>query len=117
MKFLKIENSKGFFFKSREEVNNWVEIDKITKEDLFDLLDKAISSEFEMDEYQESDISHKAHQIVYKSIFEKFSTLISNKSKFKDECDSQYKSALEKYKTIDDKHLPIENTESNIGNQ
>lgn len=97
MKYLKIENNKGLFLKIIEEVETWVEIDKITKEDLWNLLDKAISNEFEMDNYSENEIAHKAHQIVYKSLYEKFDNLLANKSKFIDECDSQYKNAVEKY--------------------
>lgn len=97
MKYLKIEHDKGFFFNTDAAVNDWVEIDKITKEDLLILLELAISTEFELAPYVESSIAHKAHQIVYKSISEKFTDLLSNKTKFIDECDSQYKDAIEKY--------------------
>lgn len=95
MKYLKIENNKGHYLTSS---NQWAEIDKISKEDLMFLLNKAVSEEFEMDEYLEENIGHKAHQIVYKSIHEKFSELVENKNVFKDECDSMFKSAIEKYK-------------------
>ena len=47
--------------------------------------------------YVEEKIQHKAHQIVYKSIYEKFTDLTTNKNVFKDECDSLYKNAIEKY--------------------
>lgn len=95
MKYLKIENNKGHYLTPS---NQWAEIDKISKEDLMFLLNKAVSEEFEMDEYLEENIGHKAHQIVYKSIHEKFSELVENKNVFKDECDSMFKSAIEKYK-------------------
>lgn len=94
MKYLKIEDNKGHFLPS---TNEWTEIDKISKEDLMYLLNKAVSEDFEMDEYSEEAIGHKAHQIVYKSIFEKFSELIEDKNVFKDECDSLFKTAIEKY--------------------
>lgn len=94
MKYLKIENNKGHYLTPSSQ---WAEIDKITKEDLMFLLNKAVSEEFEMDEYLEENIGHKAHQIVYKSIHEKFSELVENKNVFKDECDSMFKSAVEKY--------------------
>ena len=94
MKYLKIENNKGHYLNSS---NDWNEIDQISKDDLMFLLNKAVSEEFEMDEYLEEDIGHKAHQIVYKSIHEKFSELVQNKSTFKDECDSMFKAAVEKY--------------------
>ncbi|PWH85203.1 hypothetical protein [Brumimicrobium oceani] len=95
MKYLKIENNKGHYLTPSSQ---WAEIDKISKEDLMFLLNKAVSEEFEMDEYLEENIGHKAHQIVYKSIHEKFSELVENKNVFKDECDSMFKNAVEKYK-------------------
>jgi hypothetical protein len=99
MKYLKIENNKGLFLIKNSEGDEWIEIDKISKDNLLNLLEIAISSDFEMDEYREEDIGHKAHQIVYKSIYEKFLDLISNKNSFIDECDSQFKTALEKYES------------------
>ena len=98
MKYLKIDDKKGYYLQTRAtEDDTWVEIDKISKDDLITLLDQAISSDFEMDEYNEEDLSHKAHQIVYKNIFEKFSHLLTNQYKFKDESEQLYKSAIEKY--------------------
>jgi len=99
MKYLKINDNKGFFLNEKSEGTEWVEIDKITKEDLMNLLEKAVSVDFGKDEYEEDKISHKAHQIVYKSIYEKFTDLISNKKSFIDECDSQFRSAIEKYES------------------
>lgn len=100
MTYLKIENNKGYFLKQEnEQPDQWIEIDKISKEDLMNLLESAISTEFEIDEYKEENIAHKAHQIVYKSIYEKFIDLINNKKSFIDECDSQYRNAVEKYES------------------
>lgn len=65
--------------------------------DLWNLLDKAINGDFEMDIYVEANLANKAHQIVYKNIQDKFSELLSNKTQFADECDSKYKEALLKY--------------------
>jgi hypothetical protein len=103
MKYLKIENNKAYFLSCEEgeQENTWIEIDKISKDDLLYLLDKAISSEFEMDEYKEEDLSHKAHQIVFKNISEKFSELLENKTRFKDESESLYKNAFTKYSDSD----------------
>ena len=103
MKYLKIENNKAYYlsYKEEEQENTWIEIDKISKDDLIHLMDKAISSEFEMDDYKEEDLSHKAHQIVYKNISEKFSELLENKTRFKDESESLYKSAFTKYSDSD----------------
>jgi len=102
MKYLKIEDNKGYFLKQeKEQTDQWIEIDKITKEDLMNLLESAISTDFEIDEYIEDNIGHKAHQIVYKSIYEKFADLINNNKSFIDECDSQFRSAIEKYESIE----------------
>lgn len=99
MKYLKIENNKGYFLRPKEDTTEWAEIDKINKEDLLYLLNNAVSSEFEMDLFTEDLLGNKAHQIIYKNIFEKFSNLESMKTKFKDESESLYKEAYEKYST------------------
>jgi len=102
MKYLKIEDNKGFY---QLGVEDWREIDVISKDDLMKLLDKAIDSDFEMDEFKAEIIQNKAHQIIYRNLHEKFSELLGNKSRFKDESEQFYKSAIEKYskKEIDEK--------------
>jgi hypothetical protein len=94
MKYLKIEDGKGFFQKNTDQ---WIELDHIGKEDLLVLLDKAIADDFEMDEYNTELLGNKAHQIIYKQLFQKFNELQQNKSRFKDESEQLYKSAIEKY--------------------
>ena len=96
MKGLKIENNKGFY---NLDGNQWTEIDKINKDDLLTLLDVAIVSEFEMDDFDKDRLGNQAHQIIYKNIYEKFKEIINSKSRFKDESESMYKMAIEKYKT------------------
>ena len=101
MKYLKIEDNKGFFIKIKDDSTaEWIEIDKIAKDDLLFLLTQATSDTFEMDAYSEDLMANKAHQIIYKNIHEKFLSLESLKSKFKDESESLYKEALDKY-TVD----------------
>lgn len=102
MKYLKIENNKAYY-QIDAKTENWVELDKINKDDLMVLLNKAIESEFKMDEYREDLIGNKAHQIIYKNIHEKFKSLVSQKTRFKDESDALYKSAIEKYHTMKNK--------------
>lgn len=92
MEYLKIERGKAYY---QIVADSWKEIDQINKEDLLVLLDKAIEDEFEMDELQ--DISNTAHKIIYKHISQKFKELIQNKSRFRDESEQIYKSAIEKY--------------------
>lgn len=97
MKYLKIEDNKAFFIKDLAQPDNWTEIDKIEKEDLLNLLDWAIGDDFEMDDYDETILGHKAHQIIYKSLHEKLNTFLGNKDRFKDQTESIYKEELEKY--------------------
>lgn len=97
MIYLKIEDNKGFFLKDKESPDDWTELDKIEKEDLMRLLDYATEEEFEMDEYNEEILGNKAHQIIYKNLYEKFDNFLSNKNRFKDETDNIFKEALEKY--------------------
>jgi hypothetical protein len=94
MRYLKIENSKGFYC-LKEDI--WQEIDKIGKDDLMSLLDKAIETDFEMDEYKPENITNKAHQIIYKNLYLKLSELLENKCRFKDESEQLFKKAFEKY--------------------
>lgn len=94
MKYLKIEKNKGFYCIAE---NKYKEIDKINKEDLLILVDKAIEDKFEMDEFDQSKIENKAHQIIYKSVHDKFKELLGNKTKFKDASEQLYKEAISKY--------------------
>lgn len=94
MKYLKIDNGKGFY---QIEPEQWIELDQIGKEDLLTLLDNAIDAEFEMDEFNSELLANKAHQTIYKHLYQKFNELILNKSRFKDESEQLYKSAIEKY--------------------
>jgi len=97
MKYLKIDDNKAYYLKSANSETVWTEIDKINKDDLLTLLNNAISNDFEMDIYSEDILANKAHQIIYKNIYEKFTSLLTMKDKFKDESESLYKEAIEKY--------------------
>lgn len=102
MKYLKIEDNKGFFMKENEQsTTDWVQIDLITKDDLFFLLSKAVTEDFDMDEFKEDILSNKAHQIIYKNLYAKFFDLLSNKTRFKDESENLFNAALEKYKSTE----------------
>ena len=99
MKYLKIERNKGYYIDCNGLTT---EIDQINKDDLMYLLNKAIEDDtFEIDEYNEEDISNKAHQIIYKNIYEKFNNLLDNKTRFTDEAKQLYKNAFEKYANED----------------
>ncbi len=103
MKYLKVEADKGYFLRPKDTATQeWIEIDKINKDDLLHLLKNALSENFEMDAFDESKMANKAHQIIYKNVYEKFSGLVSMQSKFKDESESFYKDAVEKYSIPDE---------------
>jgi hypothetical protein len=93
MKYLKIENNKGFYW----DGNTYQEIDKINKDGLLALLNAAETEDFELDAYDESLVGNKAHQVIYENIHSKFTQFLSDKSQFKTEVDSLYKDAIVKY--------------------
>ena len=97
MKYLKIENNKGFY---RLDTNkeNWVELDQINKDHLLSLLKLASAGQFEMDEYNDELIRNPAHNIIYKNIYGKFSDFLNNKTRFQDSVEATYKTAIDKYK-------------------
>ena len=97
MIYLKIDNNKGYYLKNVEGVEVITEIDQICKEDLLYLLKKVINDNFEMDEFKPELLSNKAHMIIYKSLYEKFTELKANKNRFVEESESLYKEALDKY--------------------
>ena len=100
MKYLKIENNKVFF--TNNNGDDWKKIDTINKNDLLYLMDKIIDDDnFEMDEYREELIANKAHQIIYKNIYEKFTNLLENRTRFHDESRQLYKEAFERYQVED----------------
>lgn len=46
MKYLKIDNNKGYFIKDVINPMNWIEIDQIEKDDLLNLLEIATTQDF-----------------------------------------------------------------------
>lgn len=97
MKYLKIENNKGFYrLDTSKEI--WSEIDQINKDNLLALLKFATSEDFEMDEYNSDLLQNPAHNIIYKNLYGKFSDFLTNKARFQDSVEATYKTALEKYK-------------------
>jgi hypothetical protein len=97
MKYLKIENNKGFY---RLDVTkqDWIELDQINKDNLLTLLKFASTDEFEMDDYEEQLLQNPAHNIIYKNIHGKFNDFLTNKTRFQDSVEAMYKTAIDKYK-------------------
>ncbi len=96
MKLLKIEDSRGHFLL---EDGSSAEIDKITKEDILRLVDLTLSEEdIEYDEYSDEAVRNQAHQIVYKSVYEKLKELRSRREEFVDESERMYLADYERYR-------------------
>ena len=95
MKLLKIEDNHGYFL---DDKNEFILVDKITKEDLLRLVDLTLAEEVEYDEYDHEAIKNPAHQILYKSIYEKLRGLKDRKEEFKDESERLYLQEYEKYR-------------------
>ena len=95
MKYLKIENNKGHLL---NESGDWIELDKVTKEDILFITGKALDEDdFKIDDFKEDDLQNPAHKIIYKQIHEKISDFVERKSALKDEISGMYKEAYDKY--------------------
>lgn len=95
MKLLSIENNLGLYF---DESGQYSPVDKITKEDLLRLVNLTLSKDVEFDTFDETAIKNQAHQIVYKSVYEKLRSLNDRKKEFIDESERLYLKEYEKYK-------------------
>lgn len=93
MKYLKIEDGKGYFLNNEGE---YMEIDTIDKDSILILLSNALENDsFEMDDMKDNTIHNEADKIIYSKLYYKFDEL--NKDAFADECKSLYHEAFEKY--------------------
>nr|VFK68217.1 MAG: hypothetical protein BECKUNK1418G_GA0071005_12163 [Candidatus Kentron sp. UNK]VFK73564.1 MAG: hypothetical protein BECKUNK1418H_GA0071006_12197 [Candidatus Kentron sp. UNK] len=95
MKLLKIENKLGYYLKESED---YEPVDKITKDQLLRLVDLTLANDVEFDEYDDKQIQHQAHRIVYKSLYEKLRSLQERKQEFMDESEQLYRQDYEKYR-------------------
>lgn len=95
MKLLKIEGELGYYLGIS---NQYQTVDKITKEELLRLVNLTLEKDVEFDEYDENAIKNQAHQIVYKSVFEKLRGLSNRKQEFTDESERLFLKEYEKYR-------------------
>jgi hypothetical protein len=72
-------------------------LDRITKEDLLKLVDLTLTQEVEFDDYDSEAVKNQAHQILYKSIWEKLRGLKDRKEAFTDETERLYLKEYERY--------------------
>lgn len=95
IKILKIDSNKGYFL---DKNNAFVEVDKIDRDSLFNLVSLTIENEIEMDECDEEKLSNKVHLIIYKDIYNKICDLVNNKESLISNATSKYKEVIDKYK-------------------
>ena len=96
MKLLKIEDNKGYYFVTQ---GKFATVDKITKDDILRLVNLTLSEEdVEFDEYKDDNLKNQAHQIIYKSVFEKLQGLSERRQEFIDESERQYLQEYERYR-------------------
>lgn len=100
MKLLRISNNNGEFSTDGSE---YKEIEHITKEDIFKIMQKVMSSdEIEFDIMnQDNKINSPAQKIIYENIFKKINELKESREDIIEECERKYKTAFDKYKTMD----------------
>lgn len=99
MKYLLINNGKAFY-KTSETASSDSPIDEITKDDLLKLVDLCLSlDDFEMDPYDESTLHNKAHQIIYRNIYNKLFDVRNKRVAFSDEKTTLYRKAIDDYST------------------
>ncbi|NTV46555.1 MAG: hypothetical protein HGB11_08575 [Chlorobiales bacterium] len=96
MKLLKIEGNQGHYLGDDDA---FTPVDRITKEDLLRLVDLTLTEEVvDFDDYDKEDIKNQAHQILYKSIYEKLHGLRDRIQEFMDESERLYLKEYEKYR-------------------
>lgn len=109
MKLLKIEDDQGHFL---DDKNEFTPVDKITKEDLLRLVDLTLAEEAQFDDYDHEAIRNPAHQILYKSIYEKLRGLKDRKEEFTDESERLYLKEYEKYREEPSQQVAEDDAES-----
>jgi hypothetical protein len=95
MKLLRIEGNLGHFL---NDDSAFTPIDRITKEDLLRLVNLTLTEEVDFDDYDSEAIRNQAHQILYRSIYDKLRGLRDRKEAFTDESERLYLQEYEKYR-------------------
>ena len=95
MIYLKIEHNVGKFYKD----GTYITIEKMDNEDLWRLANAVMDdNEFQMDAYVETLLPNKAHQIIYKHVYELLTSLQERKVQYRTEWELMYKAAYDSYK-------------------
>lgn len=97
MEYLKINNNKGLFYRNGEGM---IEINKMTKEDLYDLVSAALDEEeFEMTPYSNELLQNPAHKTIYSHIYRQLEDIRQRKEEFNEDIQSVYRDAYDRYCT------------------
>jgi len=96
MKLLRINENVGHFLAANGE---YVLIEKIGKDDLLRLVDRTLDQDvIELDPYDDQAIKNQAHQVIYKSIYQKLSDLRKRRKEFVDESARLFLEDYQKYR-------------------
>ena len=96
MKLLKISENVGQFLAGN---GDYVLIDKIAKDDLLRLVDRTLDQDvLELDPYDDQLIKNQAHQVIYRSIYQKLTDLRNRRQEFVDESARLFLEDYEKYR-------------------
>ena len=96
MKLLKISENVGHFLAPS---GDYAPIDQITKEDLLRLVDRVLDQDvIELDPYDDQAIKNQAHQVIYKSIYQKLTDLRGRRKEFVDESARLFLEDYERYR-------------------
>lgn len=96
MNYTKIDNS-NVYFRLNEDMD-WKQISEIQGDDLIVMLEKALGEEeFEIAEYDNELIKNEAHNIIYKSIYEKIYEIRQDRENILDENLQRYSDVIDKY--------------------
>lgn len=96
MKILFIDQGKGFYTVDGRENKSIIDI---SRDDLFTLLDLICDrkEEYEMDPYDPDLVQNKAHQVIYKNIYQKLKEVADAKQTFIDTKTTMYHVAQSNY--------------------
>ncbi len=96
MKLLRISEYTGQFLAGN---GDYSPIDKISKDDLLRLVDHTLGEDaVEMDPYDDQAIKNQAHQVIYKSIFQKLTDILKRRQEFIDESARLFLDEYERYR-------------------
>ena len=96
MKLLKISENAGHYLAAN---GDYAPIDKIGKDDLLRLVDRTLhEKEVEFDPYDDQLIKNQAHQVIYRSVFQKLTDLRKRRQEFVDESARLFLDEYERYR-------------------